>query len=43
MSKYYEVKDDIENICLDCHHVGFTHATENTLLKYLAKIFLVMT
>ena len=26
MSKYYEVEDDIENICLDCHHVGFTHA-----------------
>ena len=26
VSKYYEVKDDIENICLDCHHVGFTHA-----------------
>ena len=24
--KYYEVEDDTENICLDCHHVGFTHA-----------------
>ena len=26
MSKYYELEDDTENICLDCHHVGFTHA-----------------
>jgi Zn finger protein HypA/HybF involved in hydrogenase expression len=26
MSKYFEVEDDVQNICLDCHHIGFTHA-----------------
>lgn len=26
MRKYFEVEDDVQNICLDCHHVGFTHA-----------------
>lgn len=26
MPKYFEVEDDEQNICLDCHHIGFTHA-----------------
>ena len=26
MRKYFEVEDDVQNICLDCHHIGFTHA-----------------
>jgi len=26
MPEYFEVEDDVQNICLDCHHVGFTHA-----------------
>jgi len=26
MPKYFEVEDDVQNICLDCHHIGFTHA-----------------
>jgi Zn finger protein HypA/HybF involved in hydrogenase expression len=26
MSKYFELDDDEQSICLDCKHTGYTHA-----------------